>query len=295
MGQDKKSEVRVDVAPAYSERDSDDELQPSQQGAYPTSSHAQLDVSGLFPIQWNLYGGDFCDKAYRYLIGPCHQGKARRPEPLYSVTCHGFIKEQSYLTLRSCHANRPSSLVAKVCGDEQTVIKSIATVPQFGYQGLLSDHRHQKTRTFTFIVDVPDGKGGLAEETFEWRTSRGKEVRDLDKYHVGWKLVRCGKEEPLAPHPSSSSSSSSSPASSHRNRPRGISSDGKQVLAAFVTEFTWSTQRDVKFQFVGRGSSGELGPLWAIMTVATACRIHQVEGLGERSDCNVVSDGLIRR
>lgn len=86
--------------------------------------------------------------------------------------------------------------------------------------------------------------GGLPEK-FEWRSSKGEDVKSLGGMSYGWKLMRLKPGE-------------------------------EEVVAAFtLPKLSRSIWTAAKFQFLGSGATGELGTQWAKMTVLTFLRINQ--------------------
>ena len=106
-------------------------------------------------------------------------------------------------------------------------------------------------------------------ERFEWRKSRGNEVKQLDKINSGWKLVRIHSE-------------ADGVGGTRRARDAGASSDGKELVAVFAEVSGWSTSKVVKFKFLGSGATGEMGARWSLMAVMTALRVWDMQnGLSE--------------
>ncbi|RCI15577.1 hypothetical protein L249_3421 [Ophiocordyceps polyrhachis-furcata BCC 54312] len=96
--------------------------------------------------------------------------------------------------------------------------------------------------SYSFVTSV--GEGGLPEK-FEWRSSRGDEVKSLGEHSYGWKLMRLGSQE-------------------------------EEVVAVGAdAKISRSLSKVGAFGFVGRGASGELGDGWAVMAVASLIRIIQ--------------------
>ncbi|KAM4059645.1 ATP synthase alpha chain precursor [Hirsutella rhossiliensis] len=81
-------------------------------------------------------------------------------------------------------------------------------------------------------------------EKFEWRSSRGDEVRGLGEQSYGWKLV-------------------------------WLSHQDEVVAVGTEAALSLSLSKAGAFQFVGRGASGELGDAWAVMAVVSFLRIVQ--------------------
>lgn len=129
-------------------------------------------------------------------------------------------------------------------------------------------------------------------ERFEWRRTKGQEVRSLG-VKSGWKLVRMTDAPPpaydeiegyLAPEKDvsvdSKSLNSDAGSSIHSNevstdgsRPEGRSSDGHEVVAVMALG-SWRSRKDAcEFQLLGSGANGELGEAWSLMALMSALSI----------------------
>ncbi|KAF4953455.1 hypothetical protein FSARC_12378 [Fusarium sarcochroum] len=112
-------------------------------------------------------------------------------------------------------------------------------------------------------------------ERFEWRRSRGAEVKSVGQSSWGgYKLVRLGnanhKEEYY------SSSDEDLPEDSNRNSGEGFTSDGKEIVAVWGSASCYKSFSGVgEFQFRGSGATGELGTIWALMAVMSCMSIWQ--------------------
>jgi hypothetical protein len=126
---------------------------------------------------------------------------------------------------------------------------------------------------FWFGCLVGDGSEQRVER-FEWRRSRGAEVKSVGQSKWGgYKLVRLGstniKEEEY-------SSSEEDLAEGSSNSGEGYTSDGKEVVAVWGNASCWKTMSGVgEFQFRGSGATGELGNMWALMAVMSCMSIWQ--------------------
>ncbi|PLB53539.1 hypothetical protein P170DRAFT_435147 [Aspergillus steynii IBT 23096] len=123
-------------------------------------------------------------------------------------------------------------------------------------------HATPYTRTPpTFAVDVRGPEKRPQREQFEWRTSRGNEVRQLTGHSVsGWKLVRLARTV--------------GPGGDHRpHRAFGCASDGREVVAVLARNVSASMTKALKFQFLGSGLDGSMGETWEIMAVITALQL----------------------
>ena len=101
-------------------------------------------------------------------------------------------------------------------------------------------------------------------ETFEWRRSYGKEVQDLAPHSFGWKLVRLARRVRGA-------------STSRSGRPRGNTSDGREVVAVIAHNSSWSMTKGFKFGFLGTGLSGRLGRDWEVMVVMSALQLWNMD------------------
>ncbi|KAJ1335918.1 hypothetical protein MN608_02662 [Microdochium nivale] len=119
---------------------------------------------------------------------------------------------------------------------------------------------------YSFGIDVPTGPGGqLQREEFEWRSTRADEVRGMGSRWVrGWKLVR------------RSSEAFRGPGGERHARDEGTTSDGKEVVAVWAHNQSWSMTKAFKFRFLGSALAGELGDRFDIMALVTALNMwHQ--------------------
>ncbi|KAI1206677.1 uncharacterized protein F4807DRAFT_219861 [Annulohypoxylon truncatum] len=199
-------------------------------------------------------------------------------QPFFAVTTHTGLSGKPLLEM---HAGPTGSEpIIATAGSESrwssgrtTIVKLI---PGGGY---LSDSAAsgETTTTFTmketcfkkhvtypFSVEVGLGKD-VRVEHFEWRSSRGEEVKALDSASWrGFKLVRLGSE-------------SLGPGGERATRSAGASSDGKEVVAVYTANGHFSRNKVFKFQFLESGATGVLGEKFALAAVITASKIGFVE------------------
>jgi hypothetical protein len=122
---------------------------------------------------------------------------------------------------------------------------------------------------FWFAMEIGDGQHRRVER-FEWRRSRGSEVRSIADQsrwgHAGWKLLRMGDE-----------SNDSKDQKKSGARMDGYSSDQKEVVAVWAHAGTMKSARSKvgDFGYRGSGATGEFGQLWSIMAVMTCMCIWQ--------------------
>ncbi|KAM5342658.1 hypothetical protein ACJ41O_013624 [Fusarium nematophilum] len=130
--------------------------------------------------------------------------------------------------------------------------------------------RHPSGRKGKWWFAMQVGQGPSTHvERFEWRRSRGSEVKSVGQSGSGWKLVRLGggkmQEEEY--------SSDEEVVPDHGD---GFASDGKEVVAVWASSSSWKTLSGVgEFQLRGSGATGELGRLWALMAVMSCVSVWQ--------------------
>ncbi|KAI1803758.1 hypothetical protein F4811DRAFT_523452 [Daldinia bambusicola] len=118
--------------------------------------------------------------------------------------------------------------------------------------------KHSWTRLWHELsIEVGIGKD-LRVENFEWRRTRGEEVKELDKWGQGWKLVRL---------------SGTAAAAGGQN----ATSDGKEVVAVWTVNSSWSMNKFCKFQFLESGATGVLGDAFALAALVSGLKIWYLE------------------
>ncbi|KAI1378959.1 hypothetical protein F4677DRAFT_410160 [Hypoxylon crocopeplum] len=134
----------------------------------------------------------------------------------------------------------------------------------------MQQQHNWKHVTHPFSVEVGLGKD-VRREDFEWRRSRGGEVQSLDKHAgYGFKLVRL-------------SSSAVGQGGERASRSEGATSDGKEVVAAWSYNSSWSASKVFKFQYLESGATGVLGDSFALAALMTALKIWYMEYLMSQS------------
>ncbi|KAF2756992.1 hypothetical protein EJ05DRAFT_477212 [Pseudovirgaria hyperparasitica] len=108
---------------------------------------------------------------------------------------------------------------------------------------------------FEFTMPVASEKG-TRDERFEWRGSKGAEVKELEAWKYGFKLVRLDSDEVTS------------------------SSSNGEVVAAAAWPGKMSLTQLAKFKFLGSAERGELGEMWAVMAVMSFLRIMQIHAEG---------------
>jgi len=131
---------------------------------------------------------------------------------------------------------------------------------------LLTASSNWSTPVFQFSIEVQGAGGQLKREDFEWRSTRGEEVRGLgSKWARGWKLVRMSSE------------AFRGPGGERHERDEGTTSDGKEIVAVWAHNSSWSMTKLFKFRFQGSALTGVLGERFDIMALTTAVHMWYQE------------------
>lgn len=253
-----------------------------------------------FPAAFNLYHQK--SKSGRSLVYTLGEHDS---DPIYTLTIHSGVSGNPSLVLHNGPDPAAPALASadKEPGEEtfankitgKASIITLPALPNFGRpttEEPLETHVTISGAGYAFSLEVQRGALGAitgsddttanngkkeadsasdqwTRERFEWRHSRGSEVKALDKLNSGWKLVRIHSE-------------ADGVGGNRRARDQGASSDGKELVAVFAEVSGWSTSKVVKFKFLGSGATGEMGTRWSVMAVMTALRIWDMQnGLSE--------------
>jgi hypothetical protein len=190
-------------------------------------------------------------------------------QPQYAVTFHNSLTHSGnpYLLLHSSSdPNSPPLAIAEKAGRlGQRAEITLPAISGSGSEGVVSEemsaHISFTSVSYAFVVDSGSGR----REKFEWRSSKGGEVKALaaDKHAVGRKLVRLTAE-------------ADGVGGTRAVRDQGATSDGREIVAVWVDNPKWSGNKAGTFQFLGSGTTGELGESFGVMAVATAVRIWEM-------------------
>jgi hypothetical protein len=209
---------------------------------------------GQMPVAFNLY----YKMSMRLQL--MHLGE-HKSDPQYAVTFHTGFSGKPNIIL---HASPDPNAAALATSDDKGISDSKVTLPADGQFLELTvpfkSHREGVHYTFTFEAEVGDLKPQI--ETFEWRSSRGEEVRVARKHGSGWKLVRIARDVGTDVVECS-------------DRASGATRDGKEVVAVYSSNMRTFT-KVCAFQFMGSGATGELGPRFPLLAVMTALRIIKI-------------------
>lgn len=236
----------------------------SSKGKLPTP----IRHSGKFPATLGMY----YQKAVRI---PTFNLGETEDRPSFAVTFHtvgGAVSGTSYLSLHSsADPDSPPLAIAAKAGrlghraeitlpgpSEAEGDGSVATEDMGAHVSITSV-------SYAFSIETSPGR----REKFEWRSSKGSEVRGLssDKHPTGRKLVRIGTE-------------ADGVGGTRAVRDQGASSDGREVVAVWADNAKWSGNKAGVLQFYGSGATGALGGRFGVMAVVTAVKIWEMMNEG---------------
>ncbi|KAI0453337.1 hypothetical protein F5B21DRAFT_479666 [Xylaria acuta] len=199
-----------------------------------------------------------------------HLGE-KKEAPSFAVRMHSGFTKNPELVLYNGPSEKDPILATATHESVWKSTTTLLTVP--AREGVLHDDESQgvkmhchwslKHKSYTFRADVGVGKETRREE-FEWRSSHGNEVRELDGYKWGWKLVRLSSE-PLGS------------GGGRATRASGSTSDGLEVVAVWAHNNSMSMSKAFKFQFMGSALNGMLGERGAALALISALRIWSLE------------------
>lgn len=112
----------------------------------------------------------------------------------------------------------------------------------------------------SYAFEIAVGAKGTTPERFEWRKSHGNEIKELAGHSYGWKLVRL--TGPV-----------NSVGGSRKERDRGYTSDGLEIVALIAHNASWSMTKGFRFAFMGGGLTGAMGEDWEIVVVTSALQV----------------------
>ncbi|KAI9788275.1 MAG: hypothetical protein M1816_007041 [Peltula sp. TS41687] len=226
--------------------------------AYTTGEPVGPSPYERLPLAFNLYYKKWTVKTYQ--LGE------HEDQPLYTITSVTDFAQKKPMVILHEGGDPKGPIISTVTKDSMMNAHTNITVP--GRPGSADDTITEHLRSdmftgsnhlsFSFSFNVCRDKD-IHREAFEWRPTRGAEVRALDKWSWGWKLVRLGK--------------TTGSGGSRSVRSVGETSDGKEIVAVWAAKTTFTTSKLGKFHFLGAGMTGELGEEWAFMAVMSALRL----------------------
>lgn len=117
------------------------------------------------------------------------------------------------------------------------------------------------------MFEISVGPKGTTPEKFEWRKSHGNEIKELVGFSYGWKLVwLTGPVKSVA--------------GSRKERDRGYTSDGLEIVALIAHNASWSMTKGFRFAFMGAGLTGIMGENWEIVVVTSALQLWFIDVQG---------------
>jgi hypothetical protein len=237
-----------------------------------SSADFPLAIKATYNSSWSKI---LCSSSKTIHLSPTPSYPANHPQTTFKVSLpNGF-----YGSLILDDASKSTAPLARASPEGRR-----------GYDVLLpgsivaeSLRRQSRKNKWTFAIPV----GGNGEvEVFEWRRSRGSEIKQLGASWRGWKLVRMGssgrgqhdaaeyheKDDESLPRYSSEDEKHGRADSVH-----AIEENGEgEIVAVWAKSGCWTSLHDVgEFAFHGSGATGELGQRFAVMAVMTALCIWQ--------------------
>ncbi|KAM0325853.1 hypothetical protein ACHAQA_007156 [Verticillium albo-atrum] len=257
--------------PAYSDMDKksgnappEDQDAPSyEQPTFPGASTI-VPATIKFPPRLNVY---YTWKSARtFHLGPSADNK------LFAVTTSWAVygMKKPLLTIYD-GPDKNAPVLAETSPLSYTVSqRSTITLPAVGDAAPVVVHLAYEyslttiVNSFTLVVPPPPSRKGDApqEESFEWRSTMGDEVKQLTGggiFSSGWKLVRKWGPEtrPAADGPSGP----------------GFASDGREIVAVMAHNNSMSMTKSSLFAFMGTGLTGQLGAQWEVVAIASALQM----------------------
>jgi hypothetical protein len=229
-----------------------------------------------------------CGMFYQKAVGvPTFNLGAQQDQPVFSVTFHGGggAGQQPYLVLRATTyaASPPLAVVERADRQGRRSDVLLPPLAEDGGQAVLEPlHSHVSFTSvmYAFAIEVLGPDGVLRRERFEWRSSKGNEVRallDLDGEDGGrGSPPGRGKIKALGRKLVRLSAEAEGVGGTRAVRDSGASSDGREVVAAWADNPRWSANRAGTLRFLGSGATGEMGDRFTVMAAATALRIWEI-------------------
>ncbi|CAI7594331.1 unnamed protein product [Penicillium glandicola] len=236
------------LPPPYTEHDPQTAAQAPQ---YDTPSYTTQSISTSattkFPPTMNGY---FQWKfTTTFHLGPTAD------EKLYAVSTHATVlNSKPSVVLYDGPTNKhPVMATAHGSQHENDIVEQV--VPGGSLKHL--------SPSYTFEICV--GPKGTTPERFEWRKSQGNEIKELAAgLSYGWKLVRLAG--PV-----------NSVGGSRKERDRGYTSDGLEIVALIAHNASWSMTKGFRFAFMGTGLTGTMGENWEIVVVISALQMWFID------------------
>ncbi|KAI1110717.1 hypothetical protein F5Y14DRAFT_344998 [Nemania sp. NC0429] len=252
--------------PAYQETNNNRNIHPPRGpapaynlGESSSGAEAISSVSSRFPPVLNAY--------FHAFSSTFHLGE-QKGNPCFAVRMHSGFTKNPILVLHDGPTEK-DPVFATVT--RKSLMAWTLTAP--AREGIahdtesqsitLSRHIDFKHQVYRFMADVGAGQQTHSEE-FEWRSSHGSEVKELNGYKWGWKLVRL-------------SSQTLGTGSARETRALGATSDGHEVVAVWAHNKSLSMSKVFKFECQGSAQTGMLGDRGRLLALMSAIVIWQEE------------------
>lgn len=254
------------MAPSYSK----DQLPEYSQDA--NQPNIPLALKASYSSSWSKL---LCSGSKTIHLSPSKSYAANQSQPTLKVSLsNGF-----YGSIILDYASKSASPLARATPEGRRGY-DVLFPGSIAAQGLRRQCRKNK-----WWFALPVGIDGEVE-TFEWRRSRGSEIKQLGASWRGWKLVRMGSssrgQHDAAQYQDADDDSLprySSEDEKHERADSAVASEESgedEIVAVWAKTGTWTSLHDVgEFAFLGSGASGELGQRFAVMAIMTALCIWQ--------------------
>ncbi|KAL5363434.1 hypothetical protein BJX96DRAFT_155725 [Aspergillus floccosus] len=177
---------------------------------------------------------------------------------LFAVSTHThlFSNRQSIVLHDGPSSKHPplATLESDITGSKRPCIITVPRNGETPSQGPVvveldanPERKYHKEPSFSFSCVVGEGKTATEEE-FEWRRSHGKEIKELDKYSSGWKLVRMSAATATC-----------------------------DVVALLAHNSSMSMTKAFRFAVRGSGILGTMGRDWEVMTLISAVHMFNLD------------------
>ncbi|KAI1635865.1 hypothetical protein F4809DRAFT_663545 [Biscogniauxia mediterranea] len=232
---------------------------PAYEAGGPSTS-TSTSVRSKFPPALNAY-------VHQKLTSTTFHLGETQDAPLFAGELHSGWSGKPEALLRAGPGER-DPVLATASAENKWTARNVVVMAGNGRPGEMArievtTHYKLRNSNASFAMDVGPGKDRRREE-FEWRYSGGSEIKGLEGERWGWKLVRLSEDTGAGGGERSA-------------RPAGSTSDGKEVVAVWTHNASWSMKKAFKFQFLGSGLTGVLGDRWAAAVLVSAIRMWWLE------------------
>ncbi|KAH6659424.1 hypothetical protein BKA67DRAFT_13252 [Truncatella angustata] len=239
---------------AHIDHDNLPSYESTREQSLPTYEPLQRNIA--FPAQFFIYQKTGLVRPFTAFIG------TEESSPLYHIDLGTVMLDpgQPNVVLHA-DASQDSPIVASVKaapdGDRYQIQTGSSYPPN--PEGLkVSSRRGSRKYTFSVENEAGENAKGQERQVFEWRPSRGKQVRSLGLRDYGWKLVRL----------SGSNSDASSTSSAEK---------ADKVVAAWSKYSESGSKKIFGFRFFEESTSEDQRKGWEIMAVMTGLAIWHVD------------------